>query len=169
VVVVIMGAAGAGKTTVGTRLARRLDWPFHDADDHHPPANVARMRAGVPLTDADREPWLRSLAALIGDHVRNGRSMVLACSALKRSHRAALLREAGDAHDVRLVLLQAPADVLATRLAGRVGHFFPGNLLPTQIEMLEPPDPQADAPVLIVDAAQAADDVVAQIRNTLRI
>src|SRR5690606_327962 len=92
IVVVLMGVAGGGKSTVGRRLAAQLDWAFRDADELHPPTSIARMRAGLPLRNVDRAPWLRALAGLVASHVHAARPLVLACSALGRAHRQALLR-----------------------------------------------------------------------------
>lgn len=168
-IVIVMGASGAGKTTVGSALARALDWPFHDADDFHPPENVARMRAGVALDDDDRRPWLESLASLVRGHAVAGTSAVLACSALRRDYRAVLVPSvAPDA--VRFVFLRASADLLAARLAQRAGHFFSPALLASQLAALEEPTTGAAAeaaPVVIVDAACPVATLVAEIRAAL--
>ena len=133
-VYVVMGVSGSGKTVVGTALAARLGLPFHDGDDFHPPANVAKMSAGIPLTDADREPWLRTLAEKIREWNAAG-GAVLACSALKESYRQQL-HEGGD---VRFVFLDVPKQLLADRLRGRTGHFMPVTLLDSQLATLEIP------------------------------
>lgn len=164
-----MGVAGAGKTTVGKRLAHELGWPFHDADDFHPPENIVRMRSGVPLGEAERAPWLAALAQLIGEHARRGASMVLACSALRRAHRVALLSATPDSRDVRLVLLQTDLNVLTGRLNTRTGHFFPADLLDTQLETLEAPADHDTVPVLVLDAARSVDDLVTAIRAALDV
>jgi gluconokinase len=169
VVIVLMGVAGVGKTTVGRRLAHELGWPFHDADDFHPPENIARMRSGVPLGEAERAPWLAALAQLIGDHARRGESMVLACSALRRAHRVALLSATPEPSNVRLVLLQTDGVVLSGRLNARSGHFFPADLLDTQLETLEAPDDRDTVPVLVLDAALSIDDLVTAIRGALDV
>ena len=169
IVVVLMGVAGAGKTTVGRRLAMQLDWAFHDADDLHEAASIERMREGLPLRDEDRAPWLRALARLIGSHVQAARPLVLACSALGRAHREALLSNVDEAARgtlVRFVHLRAAPDVLAARLAQRTGHFFPPSLLASQLDRLELPD-DGDTQLLEVDATQPVDDVVADIRKLL--
>lgn len=139
--VVVMGVTGSGKTTVATELARRLDWDFTEGDDHHPPANVAKMRAGIPLDDADRLPWLRELAAWIGEHEQAGRSCVLTCSALRRSYRD-VLRGAGAR--VRFVHLTGSPELLAQRIGSRTGHFMPPSLLASQLSTLEPLQPDED-------------------------
>ena len=133
--VVVMGVSGSGKTTVAVDLARRLGWEFAEGDDHHPPANVEKMRSGAPLDDADREPWLRGLAAWIAGRERAGTSCVLTCSALKRRYRN-LLREGNDA--VWFVHVDVPEAVLVDRLARRTGHYMPASLLGSQLAALEP-------------------------------
>lgn len=135
-VLVIMGVSGAGKTTVGRALAQALDWPFYDGDDFHPPQNIEKMRRGVPLTDADRLPWLEALEALIRRHLLGGQSAVVACSALKRSYRD-VLRRAGK--EVRFVHLAADYATIRRRLEARRGHFFDPKLLQSQFDDLEPP------------------------------
>jgi gluconokinase len=133
--VVVMGVAGCGKSTLAERLATELAWPFAEGDRYHPPANVAKMAAGVALTDADRLPWLETLAAWIAEREAEGTSSVLACSALKRSYRDVLR---GGAPRVRFVHLRGSAEILAARLGGRSGHFFPSELLASQLATLEP-------------------------------
>ena len=135
-VVLLMGVAGSGKTTVGTALAGRLGWAFVDADAYHDPAALARMARGVGLTDADRAPWLARLAALVRAHLADGPPLVLACSALRAPYRATIT--GGDAR-VATVWLDAPPSVLAARLAAREGHAVGPDLLPSQLATLEPP------------------------------
>jgi len=154
-IVVIMGVAGVGKTTVGRMLAGRLGWTFVDADDLHPAANIAKMARGEPLTDEDREPWLESIVRKLADLVARGESAVLACSALRHAFRERL-RSAGN--DVRFVYLRAPQDVIASRLRTRANHFFKPDLLQSQLDALEEP---ADA--LTVDASQSPESIVARI------
>jgi gluconokinase len=138
VIVIVSGVSGSGKTTVGALLAGRLRWRFADADDFHPAVNVEKMRAGIPLTDADRWPWLRAIAAWMDERIARGEDAVLACSALKRSYRDLLL----DGRPAALmVFLALDREVLARRLAARHGHFFPVQLLATQFDALEPPGP----------------------------
>ena len=129
-IVIVAGVSGSGKTTVGALLAGRLGWRFADADDFHPAANVAKMRAGIPLTDADRWPWLRAIAAWMDERIGHGEDAVLACSALKRSYRDLLLDGRPAA---RMVFLAPDREVLARRLAARHGHFFPEQLLSTTV------------------------------------
>jgi carbohydrate kinase (thermoresistant glucokinase family) len=138
VIVIVAGVSGSGKTTVGTLLAVRLGWRFADADDFHPAANVAKMRAGIPLTDEDRWPWLRVIAAWMDERIARGEPAVVGCSALKRSYRDLLLDGRPAA---RMVFLAVDREVLARRLAARHGHFFPGRLLGTQLDALELPQP----------------------------
>jgi gluconokinase len=170
-VIIIMGAAGAGKTTVGRALAAALGWPFVDADDVHPPANVARMRAGIPLTDAERAPWLAALAVMIADAVAGRRSLVLACSALTRAYRRRLVPGGAPAarDAVRFVHLHATPALLAARLGGRPGHFFPPALLESQLDTLEEPREDEPAPVVTLDAAAAPAVLVAEIRDALGV
>jgi gluconokinase len=150
-VVVLMGVSGSGKTTVGQALAARLGWRFEDADDLHPLVNVDKMRHGVPLTDEDREPWIRALRDTIRRHLANGDDVVLACSALRRQHRDAL-RVGGE---VRFVYLEGSYELIDRRLRDRAGHFMPESLLKSQFEALEPPDP-GEALVVAIDRPVAA-------------
>ena len=147
VVIVVMGVSGAGKTTHGRALAAALGCDFADADDHHPVANVAKMRAGAPLDDADRAPWLAALRTLIERHLDAERPLVLACSALKQAYRDALW-----AHRprMRLVYLEGNREALAARLAARADHFMPAALLDSQLADLQPP---ADAVRVPLDLA----------------
>ena len=158
-IVLVMGIAGCGKSTVGQRLAAALGWPFFDADDFHPAANIAKMASGTPLDDADRAPWLERLRQLIGEQVAAGISAVLACSALKQSYRERLL---GGCAEARVVYLQASRALLAVRLRERVHHFFPAALLDSQLAALEEPD---DA--IVIDAGRPVADIVAAIRAAL--
>ena len=158
-VIVVMGVTGSGKTTVGQRLAETLGWRFHDADDFHPPANKAKMHAGIPLTDEDRWPWLRALRAVIEQALADKAGAVVTCSALKRAYRDVL---SGGLPQVRYVHLTGDPGVLAARLAGRRGHFMNPALLDSQIATLEAP---ADA--IDVDVALTPDQQVAAIRQAL--
>lgn len=160
-IVVVMGVTGSGKTAVGRALAARLGWRFVDADDHHSPENVAKMAAGTPLTDADREPWLRALREVIEEAVAGGESIVLACSALRRSFRERLGEGAGD---VRYVYLRADRHTIARRLASRRGHFMNPALIESQFAALEPP---TDA--IEVDAREPVDLLVDRLRVALAL
>jgi gluconokinase len=152
-VVVVMGVSGSGKSTVGRELAARLGVPYAEADDFHPPENVAKMASGQPLTDADRWPWLRALAAWIAEHSATGG--VVTCSALKRSYRD-LLRSA--AARVWFLHLAGDRSVIAARLAARSGHFMPASLLDSQFADLEPLGP--DEPGLTVDITATPEVIV---------
>lgn len=160
-VIIVMGVTGTGKTTVGYRLAESLGWQFHDADDFHPPANKAKMHAGIPLTDDDRWPWLRALRAVIEQALDDKVGAVVTCSALKRAYRDVL---AGGLSQVRYVHLTGDPQVLAARLAARSGHFMNPALLASQIATLEAP---ADA--IDVDVALTLDHQVAVIRRGLAL
>jgi carbohydrate kinase (thermoresistant glucokinase family) len=135
-VVVIMGVSGVGKTTIGKALAARLGWSFVDGDDLHPPENVAKMKRGEPLTDADRLPWLENIHALITDYRSRSQPLVLACSALRPSYRRILV---GDEPNVRFVYLTGDPGLIAARLGRRTHHFMPSSLLPDQLSSLDPP------------------------------
>ena len=161
-VVVVMGVTGAGKTTVGRLLAADLGWPFLDADDFHPPANVAKMRAGVPLTDDYRRPWLAALRTRIDAAAAAGESLVLACSALKHAYQEYL--EHDFPLDVKYVYLHGSAELIRGRLAARTGHFMNPALLGSQLDALEPP---ADAARVEIDAPPAA--VAAEVRRRLGV
>jgi gluconokinase len=157
-ILIVAGVSGSGKTTVGAMLAGRLGWRFADADDFHPAANVEKMRAGIPLTDEDRWPWLRAVAAWMDERIARGESAVVGCSALKRSYRDLLL---GGRPQAQMIFLAVDREVLAQRLAARSGHFFPQQLLGTQLDALEPPQPGEH--VLSVVPADPADTVAAII------
>ena len=135
-VIVVMGVSGSGKTTIGKQLARRIGGVFADADSFHPPANIEKMKAGHPLTDEDRWPWLDAMAAQIGQWLAEGRPAVLACSALKRVYRDRLV---AGRPGIAFLYLSGSEAVIATRLANRKGHFMPPSLLRSQFETLEPP------------------------------
>lgn len=151
-ILVVMGVCGCGKTTVGEALAAALAWPFFDADNFHPPANVAKMAGGLPLDDADRWPWLDRIADELRGVLARGGNAVLACSALKQAYRARLQR----AGNVRIVYLKGDAETIAARLAVRKHEYMPATLLPSQFAALEEP---SDA--LVVDIRAPID---AQVR-----
>jgi gluconokinase len=155
---VVMGVCGAGKTEIGKRLAEALQWTFVDADDFHPPANVEKMRAGTPLTDADRWPWLDALAAELRDATAGRGTIVLACSALTRRYRDRL----GLPNPrIRLVHLDDPSGVIRQRMERRAGHFMPTALLDSQLALLERPTP--DERPTIVDVASEPGAIVRSI------
>ena len=153
-----MGPAGSGKTTVGKLLASQLSWEFADGDDFHSPANIEKMSRGVPLTDEDRVPWLKSIHEKMEQWQAQGKNAVLACSALKRSYREMLGLHTSDA-DVKLVYLKSTFNVLLKRLRARKGHYMREQMLASQFADLEEPD---DA--LTLDAAQPAEQIVAKMR-----
>lgn len=156
--VIIMGTTGSGKTTIGSQLAKHLGWEFVDADDFHPPANVEKMKHGIPLTDADRMPWLKVLHDKIVQWIAERRNVVLACSALKQSYRDELM--AGP--EVKFVYLKGSYELFSTRVLARKGHFAKQDLLASQFATLEEP---ADA--ITVDAAASPEQIVAQICKQL--
>jgi gluconokinase len=158
-VIILMGVSGSGKTTIGHLLAATLGWRFYDGDDFHPPANVARMRQGIPLTDDDRWPWLQALRTLIETCIAQGTSAVLACSALKQAYRACLIVNEAT---VKLVYIRGSYELLQARLAQRQGHFMPPGLLASQFAALEEPDR-----AVVVDAAHPPEVIVASIRQQL--
>ena len=133
--IVVMGVSGSGKSTVAATLVDRLSWEFAEGDDFHPPENVEKMRAGHPLDDEDRWPWLRSLAAWIGEHERAGRSVVVTCSALKRTYRD-LLREGHPS--VWFAHVTASPELIRDRMEHRTGHYMPASLLDSQLATLQP-------------------------------
>jgi len=151
--VVVMGVSASGKSTVGARLATRLGVPFTDADDLHPPENIDKMRSGLPLDDADREPWLDRVGSTLADAPGDG--IVVACSSLRRAYRDRLLRSAPATRFIHLHLSEA---ALAERAGSRSGHFMPAALLASQLETLEAPT--SDEPALIVDADAPVDEIV---------
>lgn len=159
-VILLMGVTGSGKTTVGQALAESLRWPFIDADDFHPPSNVAKMRAGIPLDDADRAPWLAALRTHIVGWLNSEANVVLACSALKQAYRD----EVVVSPDVRLVYLRGSSELITARLRERHGHYMDPNLLSSQFATLEEP---RDA--LVVDVDTSVDEIVKQIRKGVRV
>lgn len=163
-IVLVTGVSGSGKTTVGSLLAGRLGWAFEDGDVLHPPANIAKMRAGIPLTDSDRWPWLRLVGEWMDAEAAAGRPAVVACSALKRSYRD-LLR-AGRPW-LRLVLLRGDRDLLVSRLAARHGHFFDPDLLASQLADLDLPHP--DEGVLVLSIADPPGMLAGEIMARLRL
>lgn len=149
---VVMGVSGSGKSTVGAALAQRLRVPFADADDLHPPENIAKMSAGQALDDDDRYPWLDAVGRWLADHPDGG---VMGCSALKRKYRDQLRRHAPG---LRFLLLEGTREVIEARQASRPGHFMPASLLDSQFATLEPLAPDEDGVVL--DVGQGVDQIV---------
>jgi gluconokinase len=159
-VIVLMGVSAAGKTTVGQLLASQLGWVFADADDYHPATNVEKMRARIPLTDADRSPWLDTLRALIADWIATEHNAVLACSALKHAYRERLRV----APQVRIVYLKGTPQLLQQRLHSRYGHFMTEPMLKSQLATLEEPEH-----ALVVDVDQSPAEIVTEIRASLAL
>jgi gluconokinase len=157
-IVIIMGVVGAGKTTIGTLLANQLGWQFADADDFHPATNIEKIRQGIPLTDADRDPWLESLSHTIEGWIAANENAVLACSALKRSYREKL----SVAPEVRFVYLKGSAELIAGRLHARHGHFAGESILTSQIADLEEPEV-----AIVADIRQDPLQIVDSIRKQL--
>lgn len=161
--VVVMGVSGSGKTTVAKELVARLGWVYAEGDDFHPPANVEKMRSGHALTDADRWPWLNSIARWIGEHEAAGVDAVVTCSALKRAYRD-LLR---DSHpSVWFAHVYVSPEVLRDRLGRRTGHHMPASLLDSQLATLEALDP--DEPGEVIPGNEPADEVVEHLLDVLR-
>jgi gluconokinase len=138
VIVILMGVTGTGKSTVGHALAQATGWQFADADDFHSQANRDKMRAGIPLTDEDRAPWLQNLHEQIAKWNREGANAILACSALKESYRATLIDHIPP-DSLRFIYLTGTESVIRERLEARQGHYMPPSLLPSQLATLEPP------------------------------
>ena len=159
-IVIVMGVIGSGKTTIGSLLAEQLGWEFADADDFHPPSNVEKIRRGIPLSDDDRRPWLQRLRGAINQWVTEGRDVVLACSALKRSYRQEL--DAGP--DVRFVYLKGTANLIAERLRSRHGHFADEQILASQFADLEEPEA-----AVTVDIESTPQQIVAEVRQRLAL
>ncbi len=161
--IVVMGVSGSGKSTVGRLLAQTLRLPFQDGDELHPPDNIARMAAGVPLTDADRQGWLTAIGRRLAAAGGRRDGVVVACSALKRAYREQLR---GDAPDLRLVYLHGSPALLAGRLAARRDHYMPASMLPSQLAALEAPGPDEGAIAVEVDRSPEA--IVAAVCLQLR-
>ena len=157
-----MGVSGAGKSTLGRALAARLGWPFQEGDDLHPPANIAKMSAGVPLTDADRAPWLAEVGGWIDARLAEGGGGVITCSALKAAYRGMLTQ---GRPSVRLVYIQADKAVIEQRVAARRNHFMPVSLVESQFGDLEPPGLQEHA--IVVQAGLPVEQQVARVANAL--
>jgi ribose 5-phosphate isomerase A len=161
-ILVLMGVSGSGKTTIAEELVARLGWPFQEGDALHPEANVAKMHAGIPLNDADRQPWLKAVAAWIDGQRAKKQPGIITCSALKRAYRDVII---GGRPQARLVYLRGSREVIAEHLAGRHGHFMPASLLQSQIDTLEQTGP--DEEPLIVDIGPPPDKVAEEIIRLL--
>ncbi|MCC5638107.1 gluconokinase [Nostoc sp. CHAB 5844] len=162
-IIVIMGVAGSGKTTIGQVLAAAIEWEFSDADSFHSTAAREKMSRGEPLTDADRQPWLQTMQTAIAQWLQADKNVILACSALKASYREILC---GDDPRVKLVYLQGSYELIEQRLRDRLGHFMKVNLLQSQFDTLEVPTP---AEAVYIDISQDLGAIVQQIRNSLNI
>lgn len=158
--VILMGVAGCGKTTVGKSLAKHLGWDFYDADDFHPPENIAKMTNGIPLNDLDRSPWLVSLHNLISSSLIQNQPGVLACSALKESYRQQML-EGNDG--AQIVFLKGNYDLIWSRLYMRKDHYMKPQMLQNQLETLEEP-----TNALSVDTSKSVNDIVQEILKRLK-
>ena len=159
---IVMGVSGSGKSTIAQHLADKLNWTYEDGDAFHPEANVAKMKAGHPLTDDDRWPWLRAIADEIDRASASGQRIVVACSALKRAYRDVLVH---GRDDVRIIYLDGSRDLIAGRLERRKGHFMPAGLLDSQFAALEPPS--ADERPLVVSIDGTVDAIVDDIIRRL--
>jgi gluconokinase len=151
--IVVMGVAGSGKSTIGEKLAERLDWTYEDGDRFHPRANVEKMSAGHPLTDEDRWPWLRAIADEIDRVCKQEGHVVIGCSALKRAYRDVLVH---GRDDVRIVYLDGSQELIARRLKARKGHFMPPALLESQFKALQPPGADERPVTVSIDASVEA-------------
>jgi gluconokinase len=161
--VVVMGVSGSGKSTVAAGLVERLGWDFAEGDEFHPAENVAKMSAGIPLTDEDRWPWLRSLAAWIGEHEAAGKNCIVTCSALKHSYRELLC----DGHpSVWYAHVTADAELIRDRMEHRSGHYMPVSLLESQLALLE--ELGDDEPGVRISGAGSPDSVVEDVLSALR-
>ena len=163
-ILIVAGVSGSGKSTVGALLAGRLHWRFADADAFHSTASIAKMVAGIPLTDEDREPWLRAIEAWMDERIAAGEPAVLACSALKRAYRRVLLAGRPEA---RMIFLSVSREEAMRRLDVRHGHFFPERLLGTQFDALEPPSDDEPG-VTVVASGEDPEDTVAAIIAIVR-
>ncbi|HXJ87030.1 MAG TPA: gluconokinase [Candidatus Binatia bacterium] len=159
-IVIVMGVVGAGKTTIGTLLASQLGWEFADADDYHPESNVEKIRRGIPLTDHDRQPWLDRLQQAVGHWIAEGKSVVLACSALKRAYREKLCADP----DVKFVYLKGSATLIGDRLRSRQGHFASESILASQLADLEEPET-----AIKVEISTTPEEIVDEIRKGLHL
>lgn len=159
---IVMGVSGSGKSTIGEKLAERLGWPYEDGDRFHPASNVAKMRAGHPLTDEDRWPWLKAIADEIDRICQAGGHAVIACSALKRAYRDLLMHGRSD---VRIIFLKGTQVLIGERLAMRKGHFMPAGLLESQFLTLEPPAPSEHPVTVSIDGSveTIVDDILRQL------
>ena len=159
-IIILMGVSGSGKTTIGRLLARDLDWDFYDADDYHPPDNIAKMASGIPLTDEDRQPWLQSIQDLIIDLIQQNKHAIIACSALKEIYRNKLHVK----HIVQFVYLLGSFELIKERLTSRQRHFMTTDLLSSQFAALEEPQD-----VLAINVSAKPEEIVSAIRTAFEI
>ena len=159
-IIILMGVSGSGKTTIGRLLARDLGWDFYDADDYHPPDNIAKMANGIPLTDEDRQPWLQSIQDLIIDLIQQNKHAIIACSALKEIYRNKLHVK----HIVQFVYLLGSFELIKERLTSRQRHFMTTDLLASQFAALEEPQD-----VLAIDISATPEEIVSAIRTAFEI
>ena len=162
-IIIVMGVSGAGKTTVGKEIAKRFGYTFADADEFHSPANITKMKAGTPLTDEDRQSWLKAIAARIREWRARDIGGVVTCSALKRVYRDLII---GGQPGIALVYLQGDADLIRSRVAKRRHHFMPASLLDSQFATLE--EPGADEQPIVLDAAKPAPELAEEVWRRLR-
>ena len=159
-ILLVAGVSGSGKTTVGALLAERLHWRFADGDSFHSAAHIAKMHAGIPLTDEDRRPWLLAITAWMDQRIAAGESAVVTCSALKRAYREELL---DGRPEVRMIFLSVDRDEADRRMTARAGHFFPERLLSTQFGALEPPQPDEPGVTVVASGEESPAETVAAI------
>ena len=159
-ILLVAGVSGSGKTTVGALLAERLHWRFADGDSFHSAANIAKMHAGIPLTDEDRRPWLLAITAWMDERIAAAESAVVTCSALKRAYREELLDGRPETRMIFLSVDRAEAD---RRMTARAGHFFPERLLSSQFDALEPPQPGEPGVTVVTSGEEDPADTVAAI------
>jgi gluconokinase len=161
--IIVMGVSGSGKSTIAAALARQIGFDCEDGDAYHPASNVEKMRAGIPLTDDDRWPWLKAIADEIDRRAAAGHPIVVSCSALKRAYRDVLVHGRSD---VQLVYLKGTRDLIAERLAQRKGHFMPPSLLDSQLATIEEPTPNEMVVIVAIDAP--VNQIVAAIVHRLQ-
>jgi len=159
-VVLLMGVAGSGKTLIGGMLARALNCGFADADEFHPAKNIQKMSQGIPLTDADREPWLQAMRAAIDNWIKSGQSAILGCSALKQRYRDRLVASP----EVKVVYLKGDPDLIHRRLLERQGHYMKAEMLASQFTDLEEP-----SEAMIIDISRTPDQIVSEILERLTL
>lgn len=162
-IAVVMGVSGSGKTTIAAGLAKRFGWILLEGDAFHPPANVEKMKSGIPLTDEDRWPWLKAIAAEADRLTAAGQSAAIACSALKHAYRDILI---GDRPDALLIYLRGSKKVIGDRMAARKGHYMPTSLLDSQLTTLEEPEPEERS--IVVDVDQPADNIINRVVDAVK-